>query len=83
MVALWWVLSIAALMWAAVRLDPARLGILLMSEVAIGAATAAMFAGEGLSSSEVTGGALVILSGLLEVWPTKAVSKHGIDRERA
>jgi drug/metabolite transporter (DMT)-like permease len=29
---IWWVLSIAALMWAAVRLDPARVGILLMTD---------------------------------------------------
>jgi drug/metabolite transporter (DMT)-like permease len=69
---LWWVLSIAALMWAAVRLDAARVGILLMTEVVCGAVTAAVFAGEGLSTSEMIGGALVILCGLLEVWTTKA-----------
>lgn len=68
---LWWVLSIAALMWAAVRLDPARVGILLMTEVLFGAMTAAMFAGESLLGSEILGGALVILCGLLEVWPTR------------
>lgn len=71
---LWWVLSISALMWAAVRLDPARVGILLMTEVIFGAVTAAVFAGESLSASEMIGGALVILCGLLEVWPTKAES---------
>ncbi len=71
---LWWVLSISALMWAAVRLDPARVGILLMTEVIFGAATAAVFAGESLSAGEMIGGALVILCGLLEVWPTKAES---------
>jgi drug/metabolite transporter (DMT)-like permease len=79
--AFWWVLSIGALMWAAVRLDPARLGILLMIEVVCGAATAALFAGETLSSAEIAGGALVILSGLLEVWPTsgrhRAAPAHG------
>lgn len=69
---LWWVVSIAGLMWAAVRLDPARVGILLMTEVVFGAATAAVFAGESLSGAEVVGGALVILCGVLEVWPTKA-----------
>ncbi len=69
---LWWVLSIAALMWATVRLDPARVGILLMTEVVIGAATAALFAKESLSAPEMIGGSLVILCGLLEVWPTKA-----------
>jgi drug/metabolite transporter (DMT)-like permease len=68
---LWWGFSIAALMWAAVRLDPARVGILLMTEVVFGAVTAAIFAGERLSASEMIGGALVILCGLLEVWPTK------------
>jgi drug/metabolite transporter (DMT)-like permease len=69
---LWWGASIAALMWAALRLDPARVGILLMTEVVLGAVTAAFFAGETLSLSEIIGGSLVILCGLLEVWPTKA-----------
>lgn len=73
----WWVLSIAALMWATVRLDPARVGILLMTEVVFGAVTASLFAGETLSTREQLGGALVILSGLLEVWPTKAHRAHG------
>ena len=79
----WWVLSIAALMWAAVRLDPARVGILLMTEVVFGAITAAIFAGESLSISELIGGALVILCGLLEVWPTKTGSEHGPSRNTA
>ncbi|MBU9696965.1 DMT family transporter [Rhodobacteraceae bacterium HSP-20] len=81
--AFWWVLSIAALMWAAVRLDPARVGILLMTEVVFGAASAAIFAGESLSASELAGGALVILSGLLEVWPTAAGSERGTESRRA
>lgn len=71
---LWWGASIAALMWATVRLDPARVGILLMTEVIFGAVTATIFAGESLSPSEMIGGSLVILCGLLEVWPTKAES---------
>jgi drug/metabolite transporter (DMT)-like permease len=69
---IWWGVSIAALMWATVRLDPARVGILLMTEVIFGALTAAIFAGEILKPSEIVGGTLVILCGLLEVWPTKA-----------
>lgn len=69
---IWWGLSIAALMWATLRLDPARVGILLMTEVIFGALTAAVFAHETLSMTEITGGALVILCGLLEVWPTKS-----------
>lgn len=71
---LWWGLSIAALMWATLRLDPARVGILLMTEVIVGALSAAVFAGENLSDHEIIGGALVILCGLLEVWPVK---QHG------
>lgn len=67
----WWGVSIAGLMWAALRLDPARVGILLMPEVILGAVTAAIFAGESLSAHEMVGGGLVILCGLLEVWPTK------------
>ena len=78
----WWVLSIAALLWAAVRLDPARVGILLMTEVVFGAATAAVFAGERLSATEVLGGALVILSGLLEVWPTRAGAAGEVVRQK-
>ena len=68
----WWGLSIAALMWATLRLDPVRVGILLMTEVIFGALTAAIFAGETLSVSEMIGGGLVILCGMLEVWPTSA-----------
>lgn len=73
---LWWGASIAALMWATIRLDPARVGILLMTEVIFGAVTAAIFAGESLSPSEMIGGSLVILCGLLEVWPTKDERRH-------
>jgi drug/metabolite transporter (DMT)-like permease len=77
---LWWGLSIAALMWATVRLDPARVGILLMTEVIVGALSAAVFAGENLSVHEIVGGTLVILCGLLEVWPVKrdggTIGKH-------
>jgi len=67
----WWVLSIAGLMWATMRLDPARVGILLMSEVLIGAVSAALLAEEHLSALEFAGGGLVILAALLEVWPVK------------
>ena len=68
---LWWGLSIAGLMWATVRLEPARVGILLMSEVIVGAVTAALIAGEHLSPLELSGGALVLCAGVLEVWPEK------------
>lgn len=67
---LWWGASTAGLMWAAVRLDPARVAILLMTEVLAGALTAALLADERLRTSELLGGALVLCAGVLEIWPT-------------
>lgn len=69
--AIWWVFMIAALMWATARLDPARVGILLMTEVLVGAASAAYFAGEKLYPAELAGGALVLCAAALEVWPVR------------
>jgi drug/metabolite transporter (DMT)-like permease len=68
---LWWGLSMAGLMWAAARLEPARVGILLMAEVLVGAASAALVAGERLGPLELAGGALVLCAGVLEVWPAR------------
>ena len=66
---LWWAVSVAALMWATVRLEPARVGLLLMSEVILGALSAAWLAGEHLSGAEIAGGVLVLMAGLLEIRP--------------
>jgi drug/metabolite transporter (DMT)-like permease len=68
---MWWGVSVAALMWAATRLDPTRVAILLMSEVLVGTASAAIYANERLRTIEMLGGALVLCSGALEVWPTR------------
>ncbi|WP_153770895.1 DMT family transporter [Labrenzia sp. CE80] len=70
----WWVLSVASLMWATVRLEPTRVGILLMTEVIVGAGSAAILAGEHLDRLEIAGGALVLCAGILEVWPTRRVT---------
>lgn len=70
----WWALSIASLMWATVRLEPARVGILLMTEVLVGAVSAAALAGERLHPFEIAGGALVLVAGVLEVWPVRPKS---------
>ncbi|QPZ91957.1 DMT family transporter [Thioclava electrotropha] len=67
----WWGAATAGLMWATVRLEPARIGILLMSEVLVGAVSAALIAGEQLAALEIAGGALVLGAGLLEVWPAR------------
>ncbi len=66
---LWWAASMAGLMWAASRLDPARVGILMMTEVLLGTISATVLAGEQLGPLEIIGGGLVLCAGVLEVWP--------------
>lgn len=68
---LWWGLTLVGLMWAAVRLEPARVSILLMTEVLVGALSAALFADETLTGVEIAGGMLVLVAGLLEVIPAR------------
>lgn len=63
--------AMAGIMWAATRLDPSRVGILLMAEVFVSAVSAALIAGEALSPVEIAGGGLVLLAGAIEVWPRK------------
>jgi len=58
-------------MWAAVRLEPARVSILLMTEVLVGAVSAALFADETLTGVEMVGGIIVLIAGLLEVLPVR------------
>ncbi|EEX13696.1 hypothetical protein CSE45_1341 [Citreicella sp. SE45] len=48
-------LSLAALMWATVRFDPARVGILMQTKVEVGAVTSAPLAGERMHSLEIAG----------------------------
>ncbi|MCB6177710.1 DMT family transporter [Rhodobacter sp. Har01] len=74
---LWWGVSMAGLMWATVRLDPARVSILLMTEVLVGAVSAAVLAGELLDPLEIAGGALVLCAGVLEVWPARRTPSRG------
>ena len=69
---LWWAFFIAGLMWATPKLDPARTGILLMVEVPVAAVSAALIIGEHLTTAEMIGGGLVVLAGVLEVWPARA-----------
>ena len=74
---IWWALSMAGLMWAAPRLEPARVGILLMAEVIVGTVSAALIVNELISALEVIGGTLVLLAGVLEVWPIKGSGTSG------
>lgn len=55
-------------LWAAQRIDSARVGILLMTEVLFGTLSAAMLSGEPLSLSVAVGTALIIAAALIEVF---------------
>ncbi|GHB31932.1 DMT family transporter [Salinicola rhizosphaerae] len=66
----WWAASLAIVVWAAGHLAPARLGILMMSEVLVGVFSAALFAGEPLAMIQIIGAALVITAAVMEVIPT-------------
>jgi len=57
----------ALVLWAAQRLDPGRVGILLMTEVLAGAASAALLSGEPFGWPELAGTALIIGAGLAEI----------------
>jgi drug/metabolite transporter (DMT)-like permease len=54
-------------LWAAQRIDPGRVGILLMTEVLFGSITAALLSGETFTLSDGIGTALIIGAGFIEV----------------
>lgn len=66
---LWWAVSLTAFLWATQTLEPARVGILLMSEAVVGAISAVLFANELFTASMAIGTALVIIAGILETLP--------------
>lgn len=53
--------------WPATVLSPGRVGILLMSEVVVGVATAAAFSGEPFGLREALGTVLIVAAGAVEV----------------
>ncbi len=55
------------ILWAAQRIDPGRVGILLMTEVLVGSISAALYSGERFGPTEMIGTALIVLAGLVEV----------------
>lgn len=54
-------------LWAAQRIDSGRVGILLMTEVLMGAVTAALFSGEPFGPLQVAGTACIAIAALIEV----------------
>ncbi|MEM7470321.1 MAG: DMT family transporter [Pseudomonadota bacterium] len=57
--------------WPATRLSPARVGLLLMSEVVVGLLSAALFANEVFGWQEFLGAMLIVSAAALELAPVK------------
>jgi drug/metabolite transporter (DMT)-like permease len=55
-------------LWAAQRIDSGRIGILLMTEVIVGAISASLFSGEHFGPAELAGTLLIVCAGLVEVF---------------
>jgi len=53
--------------WPATKLSPARVGLLLMSEVVVGLASAAALSGEPFGLRELTGAILIVSAAVLEI----------------
>jgi len=66
---LWWAGSLTLFMRATQRLEPTRVGILLMSEVIAGAGSAALLADEPFGPLVATGAVFVVAAGLIETLP--------------
>ncbi len=58
---------VALTIWPATLLTPARVGLLLMSEVAVGLISAALFAGEPFGLREACGALLIVSAAFIEV----------------
>ena len=54
-------------LWAAQRINPGRVGILLMTEVLVGSISAALLSGEAFGMIELAGTTLIVCAGLIEV----------------
>lgn len=64
-----WVFPVIWLtLYGAKRIDPARLGIFLLLDVAIGAGTASVLAAEPFGTPEAIGATLIVSAAFLEAW---------------
>lgn len=75
----WWAASLTLFLWSTQVIEPARVGILLMSEVIVGAVSAALFAGEAFGPMVALGAILVIMAGVLETLPGGKRSRTPVD----
>ena len=66
-----------AFMWGTPLLSPGLVGLLFMTEISVGAITAALWAGEPFGLREVAGVALITLAGLAEAMAALLVRRRG------
>jgi drug/metabolite transporter (DMT)-like permease len=76
--ALAWLLPTTwALLWGARFLEPGRVSLLLLLEVAVAAASAALLAGEPFGAREAAGCLLILAAGALEGWSELRAARAG------
>ena len=72
---LWWLVptmivvvmtGVYAALWGAPKLSPGLVGLLFMTEISVGAITAAIWSGDPFGMREVIGIVLISLAGILE-----------------
>ncbi len=66
--------SMLLLLWAASRLSPGRVGLLLMGEVVVGVISAALLTDEPFGGRELIGTILIVSAGVIEVMQRQARS---------
>ena len=59
--------SFFVIIWAAQRISPGRIGILMMSEVLVAVITAGWLLDEPFGPKEWIGGGLIVVAGMIEV----------------
>lgn len=62
--------------WGALRLSPARVGLLLMAEVVVGIASAAFLTDEPFGSREIIGSVLIVGAALVEIFQQESIDKR-------
>jgi len=68
-------------LWGAARLNPGRVGLLLMGEVVVGIASAAVWSGEPFGRREALGTILVVGAGLIEVLSVPGTGRSSATRK--
>ena len=85
-----WILLVAMLMlpitylliWPATLLSPGRVGMLLMVEVIVGVASAAMLSGDPFGARELVGALLIVSAAVIEVLRQQKLDDSGIVESR-